>query len=114
MPALRSRRATTAAISERSAAMRIAVMGTGGLGGYYGAMLARAGHEVVCVARGAHLRAIRERGLTLRSAEAGAFTVPVAATDDPRTVAPVELVIVAVKSYDTDAAAAQLPPLLDP
>jgi 2-dehydropantoate 2-reductase len=94
--------------------MRIAIMGTGGLGGYYGAMLARAGHNVACIARGAHLDAIRERGLTLRSEEAGEFTVPVAASDDPRDIGPVDLVLFGVKSYDTDALAARLPPLMGP
>lgn len=92
--------------------MRVAIAGTGGLGGYYGAMLARAGHEVACIARGAHLHAIRERGLTLRSEEAGEFTVPVAASDDPREIGPVDLILFGVKSYDTEALAARLPPLM--
>jgi 2-dehydropantoate 2-reductase len=94
--------------------MRIAIAGTGGLGGYYGAMLARAGHEVACIARGAHLRAIQEQGLTLRSEEAGEFTVAVAASDDPREIGPVDLVLFGVKSYDTEALAARLPPLMGP
>jgi 2-dehydropantoate 2-reductase len=94
--------------------MRVAIAGTGGLGGYYGAMLARAGHDVACIARGAHLQAIRERGLTLRSQEAGEFTVPVTASDDPRDIGPVDLVLFGVKSYDTDALAERLPPLMGP
>ena len=94
--------------------MRVAIAGTGGLGGYYGAMLARAGHEVTCIARGAHLQAIRERGLTLRSEEAGDFTVAVAASDDPGAIGPVDLVIFGVKAYDTDALAARLLPLMGP
>lgn len=92
--------------------MCIAIMGTGSLGGYYGGMLARAGHAVTCIARGAQLRALRERGLTVRSQESGAFTVPVAATDDPASVGPVDLVLFTVKAYDTDSAAALLPPLV--
>jgi 2-dehydropantoate 2-reductase len=77
-------------------------------------MLARAGHEVACIARGAHLRAIRARGLTLRSEEAGEFTVAVAASDDPRDIGPVDLILFGVKSYDTDALATRLPPLMGP
>ena len=55
--------------------MRIAVLGSGAVGGYYGAKLARAGHDVTFIARGAHLRAIRERGLEVRSPMLGDFTV---------------------------------------
>src|SRR6185295_9503995 len=63
--------------------MRIAVLGAGGVGGYYGGLLARAGHEVAMLARGAHLEALRVRGLEVRTPE-GTFTVAVAASDDPR------------------------------
>jgi 2-dehydropantoate 2-reductase len=79
--------------------MRFAIVGSGGVGGYYGARLVRAGHEVTFLARGAHLRAMREKGLSIRS-EAGDFTVPVHAEEDAGAVGPVDTVLVAVKNYD--------------
>ena len=94
--------------------MRIAVVGAGGTGGYFGGMLARAGEDVTFIARGAHLEALRARGLTLESSLAGTFTVPVQATDDPRGVGPVDLILFCVKTYDTDAAAASVRPLIQP
>lgn len=78
--------------------MRIAVIGAGGVGGYFGALLARAGHDVVLFARGDHLDAIRRDGLTIRTG-AESFTVPVAASSDPAELAGAELAIIAVKSY---------------
>jgi 2-dehydropantoate 2-reductase len=78
--------------------MRIAVLGAGGVGGYYGGILARAGHDVALLARGAHLEALRENGLEVRTPE-GAFTVQVAAEDDPEALGPADLAIVAVKTY---------------
>ena len=66
--------------------MRVTVMGSGGTGGYFGGLLARAGEEVTFVARGAHLAAIRAPGLTVRSRLVGDFTVPARATDDPARV----------------------------
>jgi 2-dehydropantoate 2-reductase len=78
--------------------MRIAVLGAGGVGGYYGGLLARAGHEVAMLARGAHLEALRARGLEVRTPEE-TFTVAVGASDDPRELGAVELAIVAVKNY---------------
>lgn len=71
--------------------MRIAVLGTGGIGGYYGALLAKAGYDVSFIARGAHLEAMQRRGLTVRIAE-GESTVPVTAVADTRTVGAVDLV----------------------
>jgi len=71
--------------------MRIAVVGAGGTGGYFGGLLARAGQDVTFIARGAHLEALRARGLTVESKLAGTFTVPVQATDAPSEVAPVDL-----------------------
>ncbi len=94
--------------------MRVAVVGVGGTGGYFGGLLARAGHEVAFLARGATLAALRERGLTVKSATVGDFALPVVATDDPAAVGPVDLVLFCVKSYDTAAAAALLPPLVGP
>jgi 2-dehydropantoate 2-reductase len=93
--------------------MKIGVVGAGGVGGYFGARLALAGAEVGLVARGEHLAAIRERGLQVRRDE-GDFTVRVAASDDPEEIGPCDAVLFCVKSYDTDAAAALLEPLLKP
>ena len=92
--------------------MRIAVLGSGAVGGYYGAKLARAGHEVILVARGAHLAAIRERGLEIRSPALGDFTVHCRAEEDTAAVGPVDLVIVAVKAYDNATALPLLTPML--
>jgi 2-dehydropantoate 2-reductase len=93
--------------------MKIGVVGAGGIGGYYGACLARAGSEVGLIARGEHLAAIRERGLQVR-ADDGNFTVRLAASDDPAEIGPCDAVLFCVKSYDTDEAAALLGPLLKP
>jgi 2-dehydropantoate 2-reductase len=90
--------------------MKVLVMGTGGIGGYFGARLARAGEAVTFVARGAHLEAIRQRGLTVRSSREGEFTVRAPATDDPGTAGPADLVLFCVKSYDTESAARALSP----
>jgi 2-dehydropantoate 2-reductase len=93
--------------------MRIAVIGAGAVGGYYGAMLARAGNHVTLIARGAHLAAIRERGLTVRASR-GEFTVHPGASDTPGEIGPVDLVILAVKTYDNDTALPMLRPLTAP
>jgi 2-dehydropantoate 2-reductase len=92
--------------------MRIAVMGSGGTGGYFGGLLARAGEEVTFIARGAHLEALRLRGLTVKSRLAGEFALPVRATDAPDEVGPVDLVLFCVKTYDTDTAAESIRPLI--
>jgi 2-dehydropantoate 2-reductase len=92
--------------------MRIAILGSGAVGGYYGAKLARAGHDVTFIARGAHLAAIRERGLQIRSRELGDFTVTASAEQDTSKVGPVQLVLVAVKTYDNAAALPLLRPML--
>jgi 2-dehydropantoate 2-reductase len=94
--------------------MRIAVMGSGGVGGYVGARLAAAGQDVTFVARGTHLAAIREHGLALRSALGDVLIRPAQASDDPAAIGPVDLVIFAVKLYDTEAAAAATRPLIGP
>lgn len=78
--------------------MRIAILGAGGVGGYYGGILARAGHQVSLLARGAHLDALRERGLEVRTPE-GTFTAAVEARGDPGELGAVDLAIVAVKTY---------------
>lgn len=78
--------------------MHIAVLGAGGVGGYFGAVLARAGHEVVLFARGEHLLAIRQNGVTIRT-DSDSFTVPIGATGDPAELGAADLAIIAVKSY---------------
>jgi 2-dehydropantoate 2-reductase len=78
--------------------LRIAVLGAGGIGGYYGGILARAGYPVALLARGAHLAAIRARGLEVRTPE-GPFTVKVEAADDAAALGAADLAIVAVKTY---------------
>src|ERR1051325_7959583 len=78
--------------------MRIALLGGGGGGGYYGGVLARAGHDVVMLARGAHLDALRTRGIEVRTPE-GSFTVPIEATGDAHALGQAEYAIVAVKNY---------------
>jgi 2-dehydropantoate 2-reductase len=93
--------------------MKIAVMGSGGVGGYFGARLANGGADVTFVARGSHLAAMRERGLTVSGAVD--FHLPkVAATDDPATIGVVDLVIFAVKLWDTEGALAQIKPIVGP
>jgi 2-dehydropantoate 2-reductase len=91
--------------------MRIAVYGAGGVGGYFGGLLARAGLDVRFLTRGAHLDAIRERGLRVRSVR-GDFEVRVQASDSPEDLGPGDYVLFCVKSYDTDEAAARLEPML--
>ena len=91
--------------------MKIAVMGAGGIGGCYGGLLAQAGNDVTLIARGAHLAAIKEKGLQLIQPE-GDFTVAVAATDDPSQVGPVELVIFSVKAHQNSIAIPLIEPLI--
>ena len=84
--------------------MRIAILGSGAVGGYVGAKLARAGHDVTFLARGAHLRAIRERGLLVWS-PLGDFVARGTATDDPSSISPApDVLVVAVKGYDNATA----------
>lgn len=93
--------------------MRIAVVGAGGVGGFYGAQLIKAGEEVVFLARGVHLEALGTRGLTLQRVSE-TLTVPVSATGDSAKIGPAHLVLFCVKSYDTARAAVSLPPLMGP
>lgn len=95
-------------------AMKIAILGSGAVGGYFGARLARNGQDVTFIARGAHLEAIRARGLEIRSARLGDFTVRAPAESDPARVGPVDLVIYAVKTYHNDGAVPLLAPLVGP
>jgi len=92
--------------------MRFGILGSGAVGGYYGAKLARAGHDVTFVARGAHLEAIRARGLEIRSPALGGFTVHARAEQDTSRVGPVDVVLFAVKAYDNASALPLLAPML--
>jgi 2-dehydropantoate 2-reductase len=95
--------------------MKIAVMGSGGVGGFYGGRLAHAGYDVTFVARGAHLAALRKDGLTIESAEQGDIHVPkVKVCDDPAWVGPVDVVLISVKLWDTQAAARAVQPIVGP
>ena len=91
--------------------MKFAVYGAGGVGGYFGGRLAQAGHEVHLIARGSHLNALRENGLTVESVR-GDFHVDCPATDDPAEIGEVDYVLFCVKSFDTESAAARLEPLI--
>lgn len=94
--------------------MRIAVMGTGGTGGYFGGLLARAGENVTFIARGDHLEAIRKNGLAIKSVLAGDFSISAKATDKTHDIGPVDLVLFCVKAYDNAVAADQIRPLTGP
>lgn len=94
--------------------MRIAIVGAGAVGGYFGARLARAGQDVALVARGPHLAAIRRAGLQVKSASLGDFVAQLAAEDDPRAIGVVDLVIFSVKAYDNPSAIPMLAPLCGP
>ena len=89
-------------------------MGSGGVGGYWGGLLAQAGEQVTFIARDAHLEALRAQGLTIQSRITGDFTCAVSATDDPNAIGQVDVVLFCVKTYDLDAAAARLSPLVGP
>ena len=86
--------------------MKLAVMGSGAIGGYIGARLAAVGADVTLVARGAHLAAIRAHGLSVQSPLGNLRIAPAAATDAPATVGVVDLVLLGTKLYDVEAAAA--------
>jgi 2-dehydropantoate 2-reductase len=92
--------------------MRVVVIGAGGVGGYFGGRLAQAGADVAFVARGPHLAALRSGGLRVQSVK-GDFEVPVEATDDISSLASADYVLVTVKSYDTEAVAHAVSPLID-
>ncbi|MFX0200537.1 MAG: 2-dehydropantoate 2-reductase [Candidatus Hodarchaeota archaeon] len=91
--------------------MRIAIMGAGGVGGYFGGLLARAGEDVTFIARGEHLQAMKKNGLQIRSLE-GDFKIEVQVTDDPLKVGPMDLILFCVKAYDTEEAALQAKPMI--
>ena len=92
--------------------MRIAVMGAGGQGGFFGSLLAQAGNNVTFVARGRNLEVIKKKGFTLKSRIHNDFTVQVNATDKPDEMGTVDLVLFCVKNYDLHGAVEQIKPLI--
>lgn len=94
--------------------MRIAVMGSGGVGGYFGARLAHAGCDVTFIARGAHLDAMRNNGLLVESGLGNVHIRVPQATSDPTTIGPVDMVLFGVKLWDTETAARAILPLVGP
>ena len=94
--------------------MRIAIIGAGGIGAIYGASLAKAGADVTFVARGAHLAAMRERGLKIEGDRGEMHISPAQATDDPSDIGPVDIVLFCVKLWDVESAGAAIRPLIGP
>jgi 2-dehydropantoate 2-reductase len=92
--------------------MRIAVVGAGGVGGGFGAALAKAGADVIFIARGAHLAAMKEKGLRIEGGRGETHLVPTHATDDPTSVGPVDLVLFCVKLWDVESAGRHIRPLV--
>lgn len=92
--------------------MKIAIMAAGAVGGYFGARLADAGHEVTFIARGKHLDAIRKDGLRIKSDLGDLHLKDISATDDPRAVGPVDVIIFAVKLWDTISSIEACKPML--
>jgi 2-dehydropantoate 2-reductase len=94
--------------------MRIAVVGAGGVGGGFGAALAKAGADVTFIARGAHLAAMKAKGLRIEGGRGETHLVPTQATDDPKTVGPVDVVLFCVKLWDVESAGEHIKPLVGP
>lgn len=94
--------------------MRIAVFGTGGVGGYFGGRLAEAGNDVVFVARGDHLRAIQTDGLRVDSILGDFLIAPAQATDDPTTIGEVDVALLGVKAWQVRDAAKAIRPVIGP
>jgi 2-dehydropantoate 2-reductase len=94
--------------------MRIAVIGAGGVGGAFGAALAKAGADVTFVARGAHLKAMRENGLRIEGGRGETLIKPAQATDDPGSIGPVDFVLFCVKLWDVESAGEAIKPLIGP
>ncbi len=90
--------------------MKILIAGSGGVGGYYGGLLARSGNDVTFLARGEHLKAIREHGLQVKSVHGDFVVFPAQATDTPAEVGPVDLILFCTKTYDTEHVAEALRP----
>jgi 2-dehydropantoate 2-reductase len=94
--------------------MRIAVVGAGGVGGGFGAALAKAGADVTFIARGAHLAAMKSAGLRIESPRGDTHLVPTQATDDPKTIGKVDFVLFCVKLWDVESAGEHIKPLVGP
>ena len=94
--------------------MRIAVVGAGGVGGGFGAALAKAGADVTFIARGAHLAAMKGDGLKIESPRGDTHLAPTQATDDPKSVGKVDIVLFCVKLWDVESAGAHIKPLVGP
>ena len=92
--------------------MRIAVVGAGGVGGGFGAALAKAGADVTFIARGAHLAAMKSEGLRVQGGRGETHLVPTRATDDPASIGEVDVVLFCVKLWDVESAGAQIKPLV--
>lgn len=92
--------------------MRVAVVGAGGVGGAFGAALAKAGADVTFIARGAHLAAMKANGLRIEGGRGETHLVPTQATDDPKTVGPVDFVLFCVKLWDVESAGEHIGPLV--
>ena len=94
--------------------MKFVMMGSGGVGGYYGARLAQKGNEVVFVARGAHARAMREKGLKINSETGDTVIQPVNVVEDPARAGVADVIVVAVKLWDSEQAAQAIRPIVGP
>jgi len=94
--------------------LSVAIMGAGGIGGYFGARLAAAGHRVSFIARGRHLEACRRDGMKVLSERGDLHVTEAVFTDDPGEIGPVDVVLFMVKAYDTEGAARQCAPLIGP
>src|SRR6516164_7497078 len=92
--------------------MRVATYGTGGAGGYFGAQLARSGGDVTFIARGQHLKAIQSHGLWVETPAGEIVIQPAKATDDPRQIAPVDVILVGVKAWQVEEAARDMRPMV--
>src|SRR6202048_703168 len=101
-------------IQVRSDSMRIAVVGAGGVGGGFGAALAKAGADVSFVARGAHLAAMRSEGLKIQGGRGETHLVPTRATEDPAEIGQVDIVLFCVKLWDVESAGQRIKPLIGP
>src|SRR5450631_3679116 len=94
--------------------MRIAVVGAGGVGGGFGAALAKAGADVVFIARGAHLAAMKSEGLKVQGGRGETHLVPTRATEDPASIGKVDIVLFCVKLWDVESAGQKIRPLIGP
>jgi 2-dehydropantoate 2-reductase len=100
--------------SVKGNSMRIAVVGAGGVGGGYGAALAKAGADVIFIARGAHLAAMKSEGLKVQGGRGETHLVPTRATEDPASIGKVDIVLFCVKLWDVESAGQKIRPLIGP